>query len=347
MNPSTDWKETVDPGETERFERYAEQLRAIQHRNARDGRAGRGLHTKGQLGLQAEFEVLPDLPLAARVAIFARPATYRAYVRFSNGAGVRQSDRRGDVRGVAIKVVGVAGKKIIPGMEDAVTQDFLMIRSPSSPFRSADEFVPVVLGVMSPPFGILRAGRQVGWRRLLQVLRGSLPGLRAPTVSLATTRYFSASPIRFGAYAVHYALTPHARPAPGAEPGTSRDYLADEMAGRLRAGPVVYDFQVQFFVDDRKTPIEDASVEWKAADAPFVTVARLTLPQQDPTSARGGELAALVEGFSFDPWHAVEDLRPLGNMMRARNVAYRLSTAERSASKEPDGAEWVGDVPQK
>ena len=157
-----------------------------------------------------------------------------------------------------------------------------------------------------------------------------------PTVSLATTRYFSASPIRFGDYAVHYALTPHARPDAGAKAGTSADYLADELAARLRGGPVVYDFQVQFFVDEAKTPIEDASVEWKEADAPFVTVARLTLPRQDVASDAGRRLAVQVEGFSFDPWHAVEELRPLGNIMRARNVAYRVSTGERRAAAEPE-----------
>ena len=336
MTPSTDWKEIIDPGEAARFERYAEQLHALQRKAAHGARAGRALHFKGQLGLEAELEVLPDLPEHARVALFARPAKYRAYVRFSNGAGARQSDRKGDVRGVAIKVVGVAGKKVIPGMESAVTQDFLLIRTPVTPFRNADEFVPVLVGAVSPPLGILRAGLAVGFGRLFQILRATLSGFSVPTVSLATTRYFSAAPIRFGAYAVHYALTPHARADAGAKAGASADYLADELAARLRAAPVVYDFQVQFFVDETRTPIEDASVEWKEADAPFVTVARLTLPKQDVTSESGRKLAEQLDGFSFDPWHAVEELRPLGNIMRARNVAYRVSTGERKAAAEPE-----------
>lgn len=336
--PATDWKEVIDPGEAARFERYAEQLHALQRRAAVAGKAGRALHAKGQLGLEAELEVLPDLPEPARVGLFARPATYRAFVRFSNGAGTRNADRKGDVRGVAIKVIGVAGKKVIPGMEDVVTQDFLMIRSPTTPFRSADEFVPVLVGAGSPPFGMLRAGAQLGFGRLFQILRQTLRGFAVPAISLATTRYFSAAPIRFGAYAAHYALTPHAR-ASAATAGASADYLSDELTARLREGAVIYDFEVQFFVDEVRTPIEDASVEWKEADAPFVTVARLTLPKQDPTSERGRHLAARVEGFSFDPWHALEELRPLGNMMRARNVAYRVSTGERKAAAEPTSFE--------
>jgi hypothetical protein len=104
----------------------------------------------------------------------------------------------------------------------------------------------------------------------------------------------------------------------------------------LRQGPVFYDFQVQFFVDETKTPIEDHSVEWKEEDAPFVNLARLSLAKQDPDSPRGGKLAEYVEKLSFDPWHAVTELKPLGNIMRARNVAYRASTQERGVSPEPN-----------
>jgi hypothetical protein len=134
---------------------------------------------------------------------------------------------------------------------------------------------------------------------------------------------------------VHYALTPHAQAAPGAKrPGD----LGAELADRLTRGPVSYDLQVQFFVDATRTPIEDASVEWREADAPFVTVGHLTLKSQDPRSEKGKRLAEYIETLSFDPWHAPVEFRPLGNMMRARNAAYRLSTQARKAAPEPDGA---------
>ena len=60
---------------------------------------------------------------------------------------------------------------------------------------------------------------------------------------------------------------------------------------------------------------------------------------QDLGSPRGRRIAERIETLSFDPWHAAEDFRPLGQMMRARNVAYRLSTQERGAAPEPDGPE--------
>ncbi len=66
----------------------------------------------------------------------------------------------------------------------------------------------------------------------------------------------------------------------------------------------------------------------------------VTVPVQDPSSDAGKKLTALVDTFSFDPWHAPEEFRPLGAMMRARSHAYRDSTIERKAAKEPGPDEW-------
>ena len=65
-------------------------------------------------------------------------------------------------------------------------------------------------------------------------------------------------------------------------------------------------------------------------------VARLTLPLQDVTTAKGKEIEELVEKLSFDPWHAIEAHRPLGSIMRARAHAYREAVRERQALAEPD-----------
>jgi hypothetical protein len=333
MPPATNWSETIASDEAARFERYAQELVAIQRRVAGDGPRSRALHAKGQAGLEAELAILPDLPPQARVGVFHAPASYRAYVRFSNGAARRQPDRKPDVRGIAIKVLGVGGKKLISGMEDAKTQDFLLIRSAAVPFRNADEFIGFIKAAQNPALLLPRAIRLFGIVRALRLLRALIRETAAPVGSLATTRYFSALPIQWGSHAVHYSLAPRGEPAPNTR--TPKD-LGAELADRLRKGPVSYDLRVQFYVDPTKTPIEDASVEWLESDAPFVNVGRLTLLEQDTSSPRGRRLAEAIEGLSFDPWHAPVEFRPLGNMMRARNVAYRLSTKERGAAAEPD-----------
>jgi hypothetical protein len=341
MTPRTDWQETVAPGEAEQFERYAEALRDLATPRGQAKKVDRALHAKANLGVLAELTVLPDLPEHARAGIFAAPATYKAFVRFSNGSGKRDADSKPNVRGVAIKVVGAPGKKIIPGLEDAKTQDFLLIRSPATPFRDAHEFVSVVLGV-AQPWRLPAVAWRFGAGRLFRLLKQLGASLAAPMTSLATTRYWSAVPVKLGAYAIHYALFPDRQPQPAVALSGSFDALGEELASTLRDGPVSYDLRVQFYVDPTRTPIEDASVEWKEEDAPFLTVARLVLPKQDPSRARGRAIAAAIEGFAFDPWHATEDHRPLGNMMRARNPAYRLSTQARGAPAEPDGTESYG-----
>jgi Catalase len=339
--PSTSWREDVPDGEEARHRAYAEALRASQRRNgAKTGGPSRALHAKGNAGVLGELTVRGDLPEPARAGLFATPATYRAYVRYSNGSGKTQPDTKGDVRGVAVKVVGVEGTKVIAGMEHEKTQDLLLIRTPTIPFRNADEFVAVVTAAGQSPLLLLpRVIGRLGLSRALELLPKLASGLRRPVRSLATTHYFSAAPIRCGAYAAHYALAPREREEPEPALAPSADFLRAGLAARLAKGPVVYDLRIQLYTDERKTPIEDASVEWKEEDAPFVTVATLTLPRQDLDGPRGRKIASFVEGLSFDPWHALEAHRPLGNIMRARNHAYRLSTLERHAAPEPDGSE--------
>src|SRR5262245_11470299 len=120
--PATDWKEDIASDEAERFARYATMMGDLQKRES--GGQDRALPAKSNLGVIGELEIA-NVPEEARVGMFATPKKYPALVRFSNGAGRRQSDRTLDVRGIAVKAFGVDGKKLIPGMEDETTQDFL------------------------------------------------------------------------------------------------------------------------------------------------------------------------------------------------------------------------------
>lgn len=325
--PANDWKELIPDDEAARFERHAAFLGTLQAKRAAVGRA---LHVKANLGVEAEFEVLGDLPDEARHSMFAAPKRYRAVARFSNGSGARQSDRKLDVRGLAVKLFGVDGKKVIPGLEDATTQDFLAIRTPVLPIRHTEEFMALVRAGQTPALLPLRLIGGLGLRRGVRVIRDALAGLKLPQSPLAATSYYSALPIRLGPYAIQFAFTAQDPPSPIKVADATE--LGDGLAARLREQPVVYGFQIRFYADPIATPIEDASVEW---NTPWMTVGRLTLPVQDPDSPRGKKVAALVEQLAFDPWHAREDLRPLGNIMRARNVAYRTSTQARKAAPEP------------
>lgn len=332
ISGATDWKEAVAPDETERFERYASELRALQKKNARGGPPSRALHAKGHVGAQGELIVSPGLPEPLRVAVFAEPRSWPVYVRFSNGSGRHQHDRTPDVRGMALKLVGVPGRKLIPGLEDKRTQDFLFIHTPSTPFRGPDEFVSFVRANAGGPALLLpRLIGTFGLGATLRLLK-RLASMPRPT-TLATGTFYTALPLRFGTMAAKLALVPV--DISGAVTGNAGS-LREDLVARLRTGPLSWSLRVQLFVDERTTPIEDASVTWPEDRAPFHELARLVLPQQDLTSASGAKLEEQVERMSFDPWHAVEELRPLGAMMRARAIAYRESVLERQAAPEPD-----------
>lgn len=90
----------------------------------------------------AEFEVLAGLPEPARFGVFSAPRIFPAVVRFSNGEPAPQPDKHSEPRGIAIKLIGVTGRKLLPGQENAVTQDFLATsHSVTSTVRNARQFM--------------------------------------------------------------------------------------------------------------------------------------------------------------------------------------------------------------
>src|SRR5438876_2998441 len=71
--PSTAWREIIQPGEHELFERFAREIVAYQKEDARstkDGKPLRGFHAKIHAGLIGEFRVLGNLPDHARQGAF-------------------------------------------------------------------------------------------------------------------------------------------------------------------------------------------------------------------------------------------------------------------------------------
>jgi catalase len=338
--PSTKWREEIGPDEEPRFERQAELLRVIQRRNAARAGTSRALHAKHAGCFAAELHVREDVPEHARVGLFAAPKPWRAYVRFSNGSAAHQPDRAPDVRGIAIKVLDVPGPKLLPGLEDLTTQDFLLIGSPSTPFRGSEEFVGLVWAARSKALALPRLLWRFGpggFGKLVGRLRSSLG---VPVHTLAGKQYWSALPTKYGAHAVRWGLRSQvevgAPEGKDASASASTDHhLRDDLVRRLQHGALEWDLLAQFFEDEARTPIEDASVEWPEQAAPFVPLARLVLPKQDATSADGRALEQTIERLSFDPWHATEDFRPLGEMMRARKVAYKVSAIERKAELDP------------
>ena len=93
--------------------------------------ARRAVHAKSHGCLKATFEVLDHNDLQLKHAIFDRPASFDAIIRFSNGDGPAgpDTDKFASV-GIGIKVFGVSAEKLLATQaEDTV--DFLMINQPA------------------------------------------------------------------------------------------------------------------------------------------------------------------------------------------------------------------------
>ncbi len=317
-SPSTQWQERVAADETERHAAYARDFAQIQARKSAKFGTGRTLHRKQLLGLQGSFAVLADLPGHARHGLFAAPRSYPAWVRLSNGGTDVQADRKPDIRGFAIKIRDVSGPAAL-GSGATDSQDFLLINHPAFAFAGADEFVGLVKNLSKGPGALLGyLVSRYGFLGALGMMKRFAQTFNKPFSGFATAPFYSAAPIACGPYAARVRLLPAGSEAtPGAEADWAQDFLA-----RLARGPLQFRLQLQFFVDEARTPIEDASVDWPEDVAPYVTVGMLTLPPQDALAADGQERAAAIEAAAFDPWAALMAHRPLGEVMRARKAVY-------------------------
>ena len=70
---------------------------------------------------------------------------------------------------------------------------------------------------------------------------------------------------------------------------------------------------------------------------PYLPVGRLVAAPQDAYSPE--RRVYVDEVLSFDPWHALEAHRPLGNIMRARKLAYAASSHFRHTTNMRESAE--------
>lgn len=320
--PSTEWRERIAPDEAAHLAHVAMVIAGLQRAKSAKFGPGRALHRKQLLAATGTLEVFADLPEHARHGLFAGPGRHRALVRLSSGGPDVRSDRLPDIRGFALKVFDVSGECALGGATDH--QDFLMINQDRAPLTDSREFIDFMQAATPGPLsGVLHLfkahGPLGGWSRLRELFAM----LNKKFNGFAAESFNTVAPLCCGPYAVRVRLVPAGDPPPAAR---SKDIVAD-MRERLATGPLAWNLELQFFVDEAITPIEDASVAWPDDRTPIVTVARLTLPRQGVDAA-----AAEAEAARFDPWGGLAAHRPLGEIMRARKVAYRESQKGRGAA---------------
>jgi catalase len=300
----------------------------------------RDAHAKGHGCVRGEFTVNADVPEPLRRGVFAQPHSFEAWFRFSNGAGTPHADSAGDGRGMAIKLTGVPGRKLLVGEADAQTQDFVMINYPAFFIRNVADYVPFtalqVQGKSAEFFSTRPHEASV-----LKAIAGT------PAGNVFEQQYFSMSPyllgeryIKFSARPVDCssgaALVESAGPAPTADP----NYLRARMVSWLAAKDACFEFAVQPRTSAATQPVEDASIVWSAAQAPFIDVASIRIPRQ---SFDGEAQQRFCENLSFTPWHSLPAHRPVGGINRLRKAVYEaISTLRHRLNNEVPRVEPTG-----
>lgn len=279
-----------------------------------DGKILRQAHPKMHGCVKAEFTVLDNLEDDLKVGIFKEPRTYEAYIRFSNANTEIKHDIAKDVRGMAIKLTGVPGKKLSdrPGSEGC--QDFILINSEVFISRNLREFHKVIHAMAKGKLPLVL--------HLLNPLRfpmlGRLIKSQKKCHHVLDTQYWSTTPYLFGeGMAVKYHVQPsNDVPVKGGAVKHDKNYLRTNMVNTLNEHDICFDFFVQLQTDANTMPIEDPTVKWTS---PFVKVARIRIPKQVFATEEQDHMG---NDFSFSPWHCLEEHMPLGGFNRARRQVY-------------------------
>ena len=338
------------------------------------GQAVRDAHAKGYGLARAEVEILMGTPPEYAQGIYARPGRHEAVVRFSNGSPHTGADALlGPALGIGLKILGIEGPTLLEDEPDSRTFDYAMINHPVF-FSNTVEHYTLIQPLFLRPRQAPSSGKEspdVARARLHQSLHdfltgcGQLPsekwaweplfvllGARGkPIVNLLLCTYWTMGAVRHGEYVAKVRVAPTPASAAGVvrraiDPASAEEAFRPALVAELRERPYEFDIQVQLCVDLDKMPVEEPSELWSEAPSPFVTVAKLRLPQQD---IGGDENLALQDATSITPWRVTEDHRPLGNIMRARKEVYRQSSILRhqlnhQVRKEPQNLAEVFGV---
>ncbi len=342
---STTWQETPGSGEAATAERLSRAIERYQQgfADCGDGRPRRAFHVKSHAGLRATFTVSSEVPPRARFGVFAVARSFEAWVRTSNGFSASRTDWLPDLLGFSVRLLGVEGARLAD--DTATIQDFIALNQTALPAENGEQLFVISTAstrLLSAPFKIV-AGLGLG--RALRVAWWGL-GLawrRLWTNSVVTETYFSNVPITIGPHAVKFAWQP--RSAKVAGPLAlflGRNYLRRDLARRLGAGDVLFDFLVQFYVDAVKTPI-DGAAEWSGNDAPYVKFAELTIHRTELGAAAEHAAERYLDGAALDPWNGLAAHRPIGNIQRTRRAVYLASSRFRG-SWQRDGSEGLQEL---
>lgn len=330
-------QEVSEPGEKELIDSI---LKASLERLNRQFPPGtrpvlRDAHPKAHGLVSAEFIVLDDIPEKLRYGVFKMPGTFDALIRFSAGNVEVQEDTVPQAAGMAIKLLGVEGEKLLESEKDATTQDFVMINFPTFFVRNLKDYELLHQQILN--------GQLEEFFKTRPAERKAIISMRSqPFFNPVQARYFSQTPYLLGSNAIKFSATPISQNSNRPPDIKGPDFLREAMKKQVGSEDVYYEFSIQLQADPVTMPVEDSLELWDETVSPFQRVALIRIPKQDIGANGRVEIA---ENLAFTPWHSLPEHRPLGSMNRSRLLIYNaVSEFRRKMNNvplnEPEQIPW-------
>jgi len=332
-------EERIQPNEEEDIQAIIDAFNAQMRRLWNPYHFERGGNTKTHGVVRAEFTVRDDVPEHMRRGIYATPATYRAWVRYS-GPGPYITPDIDDVgfMSMSIKLMGVPGPKLLE--DEKFTQDMFGVSPPT--FVTADVHSNAQLQRWS--YKNAAAFHFVNFTAP-HFLDGIMQAFWTKTqTSPLEHQYFSCVPYLLGeGQAMQYSFRSRLgfrTKVPGLPGRPPDNYLRDAMVATLARQDVEFDILLQVQTDPFLMPIENNAVLWPTRLSPRVPVAVVRIPRQKFDSP---EQLAFARVLTYNPWHSLPEHRPLGNQSRARKRMYYELSRLRQQMNNVEHYEPTGD----
>ncbi|WP_201617932.1 catalase family protein [Psychrobacter urativorans] len=307
----------------------------------------RDAHAKGYCALKAKFEILDDIPKEYAQGFYAKAGVHDAVIRFSNGAPKVDADiKLGLAQGLAIKVFDVPGKKLAPGEENSTTFDYNLINFPVFFCNRIEDYA--YISKLFLQMGDYLAKGKLGEAKFafdwLTNHSSKLPSKESFKTLAAISKFakiepkntllysfYSQGAVRHGDYMAKIRVKPTKKASKKVTRRTpdlasKSEAIQPLIINEIREHDYMFEVQIQLCRNLKQQPIDELTKEWKESDAPFVTVARLTIPCQDVPDDGNFEI---MENLSFTPFRCLEANRPIGNIQQSRLKAYQVASKTR------------------
>ena len=303
--------------ENDLYEQLVDAMNAISGRHP----GCRALHAKGTW-CSGTFTATADAAALSRATVFGgEPVT--ALVRFSNASGKPEShDATRDGRGMAVKL----------RPPDEAEVDIVATMAPCFVARTPEDFLELLVARRPDPEtgepDMEKLGAYLGAHPEAQAAIQSVIGSEPPA-SFATLTWHSPHAFRLVAEDgegtwVRYRWRPEAgeRTIPDEEArALGRNYLREELAERLRSGPVGFELVLQLAAPD--DPLTDPTAIWPE-EREQVVGGRLEVTELIDDPETGGHIDV------FDPARVADGIELSDDpVLHARPKAYSVSAYRR------------------